>query len=280
MGTDASVGRAEYAMIGLGALAYACYTFSWFVLPATLSPMIAEVGLTTTQAGLLVGAIPAVYVPLGLASGLLIDRLGSRSAIGIALVVFGVVQLARGVATDFWTLLLPTLLMGVAGTAITFGLPKLVSDLFPPSQTGSMSSVYQIGASAGPAVAFGLAMPVLSPVLGGWRPIFLANGVIVLGFALVWWVTSTAYVRRRDWGATGGLQDDDPDPAFTLASARRDLRQVFGSRNMRLLILVGLMYLFVNHGLRGWLAVILESRGYSPAISGVATSLFVVAGIA
>jgi cyanate permease len=49
---------------------------------------------------------------------------------------------------------------------------------------------------------------------------------------------------------------------------------------MLLLVLVGTMYLFVNHGLRGWLAVILEGTGISPEVAGLVTSLLVAAQIA
>lgn len=83
MGGDPSaVGPREYGVLVLGALSYTCYTFTWFSLPAVLSTLIEELGLTTTEAGLLVGAVPLVYVPLGLASGLVIDRIGPGSASG------------------------------------------------------------------------------------------------------------------------------------------------------------------------------------------------------
>ncbi|MFB6281645.1 MAG: CynX/NimT family MFS transporter [Haloferacaceae archaeon] len=302
-----AAGRAEYLLLGLGALGYTCYTFVWFTLPALLSPVISEFGLSTTQAGVVVGAVPLVYIPLGLASGLLIDRVGARTAIGIGLVGFGLVQIARGIAGGFLTLLVPTLVLGALGTGITFGLPKLVAELFPPERTGTMSSVYQVGSSLGSMAAFGLARPVLEPVFGGWRPIFLATGVVVLGYAAVWIVAVVGYARLGARAADGdaepgaadaagegtgsGTPDDrgeaaDGDGAaaddrgFTVESARRDLVRLFSHRDMRLLVVVGTMYLFVNHGLRGWLAVVLEGTGLSPDVAGLITSLLVGAQIA
>lgn len=312
-----AAGRAEHLLLGLGALGYTCYTFVWFTLPALLSPVIAEFGLSTTQAGVVVGAVPLVYIPLGLVSGLVIDRAGARTAIGIGLVGFGLVQIARGLAGSFVTLLVPTLALGVLGTGLTFGLPKLVSELFPPERTGTMSSVYQVGASLGSMAAFGLARPLLEPALGGWRPVFLATGAVVLAYAAVWAVAAAGYARLRDASAADGpaadadagapdgadadgVRDDadggdapeggsggdasagsgDDDRAFTLASARRDLVRLFSHRDMRLLVVVGTMYLFINHGLRGWLAVVLEGTGLSPDVAGLVTSLLVGAQIA
>ncbi|MFB6161646.1 MAG: CynX/NimT family MFS transporter [Haloferacaceae archaeon] len=272
-------GRWEYLLLVLGGLAYTCYTFVWFSLPALLSPVIAEFGLTTTQAGVIVGAVPLMYVPLGLVSGLLIDRIGSRTAIGVGLAGFGVVQVVRGLAGGFVGLLVPTLLLGVLGTGITFGLPKLVSELFPSERTGTMSSVYQVGSSLGPMAAFGLSRPVLEPFFGGWRPVFLASGVVVLAYAVVWAVAATLYSRTGD--ANWHIEDEgEEERAFTLDSAREDVARLLSHRDMLLLVLVGTMYLFVNHGLRGWLAVILEGTGISPGVAGLVTSLLVAAQIA
>lgn len=302
---QSGVGTSEYLMIGLGSVSYTCYTFIWFSLPAFLSVVIDELGLSTTQAGVLVGAVPLVYIPLGLASGLLIDRIGSRAAIGGALVVFALAQIARGSADGFWMLLVPTLLLGVAGTAITFGLPKLVSELFPAERTGSMSSVYQIGSQLGPVLAFGLARPVLGPFFGGWRAVFFASGAFVLAYAVVFLIAAAVYGHAHtlglvtpggtdgsngsdapdtnddpDGSATDGTAEETEERAFTWSSARQDLARVFSHRDMLLLVVVGTMYLFINHGLRGWLAVILEFRGFTPELAGLATSLLIVAQVA
>jgi cyanate permease len=274
---DAEPGRPEYAILVLGGLAYACYTFVWFSLPALLAPLIEDFGLSTTQAGLVVGAVPLVYILLGLVSGVVIDRIGSRTAIGVALTGFGVVQIARGLATDFLGLLVPTLLLGVLGMSMTFGLPKLVSVLFPAERTGSSTAVYQVGSHLGPVAAFGLSRPVLEPALGGWEGVFLASGAVVLGVAAVWWIATAVYARSApgDWGGTA-----DDTRESTLTVARRNVGTLVSHRDMRLLVLVGGMYLFINHGLRGWLAVILEETGIAPGVAGLLVSFLVVAEIA
>jgi cyanate permease len=272
-------GRWEYSILVLGGLAYACYTFVWFSLPALLTPLIEDFGLSTTQAGLVVGAVPLVYIPLGLVSGVLIDRLGSRAAIGVALSGFGLVQLARGLATDFLGLFVPTLLLGVFGMATTFGLPKLVAELFPPERTGSSTAVYQVGSQLGPVAAFGLSRPLLEPLLGGWEAVFLASGAVVLGFAALWWLTTTVYARTVA-GGWGDAPSDGDDGESTLELARRNIGTLVSHRDMLLLVLVGTMYLFINHGLRGWLAVILESTGLAPGLAGLLVSFMIVAEIA
>ena len=73
MSDSPSVTPTSYALVGVGALSYTCLLFLWFSLPAYLSTIIAETGITGTQAGVLAGAIPLTYVPLALFSGLVVD---------------------------------------------------------------------------------------------------------------------------------------------------------------------------------------------------------------
>ncbi|WP_254545209.1 MFS transporter [Halomarina pelagica] len=258
----------SYLMVALGGLGYCCLTFVWFSLPAFLTPVSGALGLSSTEAGLLVGAIPLTYVPLSLASGLVVDRIGPWRAIGGGTVLFGLAQTLRGFAQGFPSMLALTVLLGVGATAITFGLPKLVSELFPADRVGTLSTVYLLGSYVGTAAAYGLGRPVLGPALGGWRPLFVASGVGVLAFALCWALVS--------WTFSAPRYGDDAPPA----SVRRDLGRVFGHRELRLLVVVGAVYLFVVHGLQGWLPAVLESRGIGPGLAAAIASWFVVARVA
>jgi cyanate permease len=264
-----------YLLLAVGSVGYACYLFAWFSIAAYLTPISTELGLSNTAAGLLAGAVPLTYVPFALASGLVIDRVGSRRAIGLGLLVVGVAHVGRGVASTYPVMLALTLLLGVSGTGLTFGLPKLVSDLFPPERSGTMSSVYLVGLYAGTAGAFGPGRGLLGPMVGGWRPLFLWSGVVTVGVALVWLVLARGIGSRPAVGAdtdgTGATQ------TFSLASLLADVRRVVTHRNLLLLVVVGTMYLFVIHGLQGWLTVVLEGRGLAPARAASITSGLIVA---
>ncbi len=263
----------RYALVALGGGGYLCLMFVWFSLPAYLAPVIDDLGLSGTEAGVVVGAIPLVYVPLGLASGYLVDRIGPRIALAVALVIVGGAQLLRAVAGDFPSLLLATMLIGVGGTGVTFGLPKLAADLFPAERVGTAATVYLVPSYLGTAAAFGLGRPVIGPILGGWRPLFLASGLVVLAYACLW---AVAVVVAR----ANGTAEARAEPNGKGRSFRDDLGAVIGSRAMWLLVAIGTMYLFTLHGLQGWLVTILEAGGSSPAVAGTIASLLVVAQIA
>ncbi|MFC6835117.1 MFS transporter [Halomarina ordinaria] len=256
----------SYLLVVLGGASYCLLMFVWFALSAFLTPMTDDLGLTSTQAGLLVGAVPLTYVPLSLSSGLVVDRVGPLRAIGAGTVLFGLAQVLRGVAPDYPTMLALTVLLGVGATAVTFGLPKLVSELFPASRVGTLSTVYLLGSYVGTAAAF-VARPTLGPALGGWRPTFVASGLVTLAFAGLWAVVSW-------WFSAPRFGDDGPAP-----SVRRDLTRVLSHGELRLLVVVGSGYLFVMHGLQGWLPAVLESRGLTPALAGGVATGFVVARV-
>lgn len=262
----------RYLAVCAGTLAYALLTFSWFSVPAYLQTLVADVGLSGLQAGVLAGAVPLVYIPLGVASGLAVDRTGPARSLAIGAAIVGVAQLWRGVAPGFPSLLAGTLLLGVGGTAITFGLPKLVGVLFPPDETGLPTSIYLVGAAAGSAGAFAIGRPLLGPALGGWRPLFVWTGAVALAYA-AGWLLLVHQLPVATRGSTAGRRFDGK-------TIRRDLKALLAHPDLRLLVLVATMYLLVVHGLQGWLPSILEARGLDPGLAGQATSLFVVASTA
>ncbi|WP_049927584.1 MFS transporter [Halopiger goleimassiliensis] len=259
--------RRAYGLVCSATLGYTLLMVVWFSLPAYLTTIIADVGLSSTEAGVLAGAVPVTYIPLALFSGLAVDRIGPGRIVGVGVLCYGLGGIARSAASGFPTLLLTTLSIGVGATTITFGLPKLVSVLFPPEETGRPSAIYLVGASAGSAFVFAVGRPILGPALGGWRPLFFWSGVVAVGYGLAWLAVA---VRT-------GIDDRTGEDGLALESIRADLRLVLSHRDLQLVVVVGTMYLFLNHGVQGWLPTVLESRGIAAGLAGQATSLFVLA---
>ncbi len=258
--------RREYGLVVVGALSYTCLLFVWFSLPAYLPVIIDDVGLSSTEAGILAGAVPLTYIPLALFSGIAVDRIGPGRSLAAGVLIYGVAQIARSAAPGFPSLLATTLLLGVGATAITFGLPKLVGVLFPPTKTGRPSAIYLIGSSAGSALVFAVGRPVIGPWLGGWRELFFWSGVVSVAYGLVW--LAVAHRERIDDRLDG-------DDGFSLESIVDDLRLVLSHRELQLVVVIGTMYLLLNHGLQGWLPTLLEDRGLSAGLAGQATSLLI-----
>lgn len=255
-------------LVGLGSVCYAAFTFAWFALAAFLAPIVAELGLSSTLAGIVTGAIPLTYVPVALASGLVVDRIGPGRAIGGGLAIVGAAHALRSTAAGFPELFLLTAAMGVGGTGLTFGLPKLVSVTVPANRRGSATSVYVVAASAGMAIAFATGRPVLGAALGGWRPAFWWSGLVILAVALAWLVV----IRILGPGQNGAAAAE-----ADAGSVREDLMTVLTHRGLRLLVVVGTVYLLVMHGTQAWLPTIMEGRGLSAGLAAGLATLLVVA---
>ncbi|WP_254533264.1 CynX/NimT family MFS transporter [Natrinema gelatinilyticum] len=266
--------RRAYLLLFVGTVGYGCFLFVWFSIAAFLTPITNQLGLSNTAAGFLNGAVPLTYVPFALLSGLVIDRVGASRAIGVGLLVVGIAHIGRGLATSFPTMLALTVLLGLGGTGLTFGLPKLVSELFPPEQSGAMSSAYLVGLYAGTAAAFSLNRAFLGPALGGWRPLFVASGLVTAAVALVWLAMTYGW---RHVAGTNAAEPSADGGSFSLESLLADARRVGTHRDLQLLVVVGVMYLFATHGLQGWLTVILERRGLATTTAATATSGLIVA---
>lgn len=277
-GEDA-VAPSSYGLAVLGACSYLLLMVNWFVLAAFLEPIGDDLGLSGTQAGVLVGAVPLTYVPLSLLTGLVLDRIGARRGIALSVLVFGSAQLLRSVTVGFPDLLAATVLFAVGATGITFGLPKLVAGAFPSRLLGTMSTVYILGSYAGTASAYSVGRALVGPAVGGWRPTFRLFGVAALAFLAVWVPAAWWHARRHGtpYGDDGGSGDEhDEQEGFSIASLRADVTRVFTHRVMRLLVVVGTVYLLLAHSLQGWIPALLESRGVAAATAASVATLFVV----
>lgn len=265
----------RYGALSLGTVAYGSLMVVWFSPAVYLGAIVGDLGLSSTQAGLLTGAVPLTYIPIALFSGLIIDRIGPYRAIGTGLLLFGSAQVGRAGAGTFPEMLALTALVGVGGTTVTFGLPKLVAELFPTDASGTPSSVYMLGSFAGTAAVFSLGRGVVGPLLGGWRPFFSATGVGVLAYAVLWW--AGVYLAPLESLRSSERAGGNGERNSRGVALRRDVERVFSAPAMRWLALVGIVYLMTVHGLQNWLATALRARGVAPAVAATVTSGFVVA---
>lgn len=175
----------RWAILALVTLAYAGTALSALAV-APLAPfLVASLGLSRGQVGLL---LPAVYlggVVMSLPAGWLTDRLGVRVTLALGQAVTGVmVALAGLVGTR-----LPPLLacLVVAGFGFSAGNPatgKAVMEWFPPRERGAAMGIKQTGLTLG-GVAGALLLPPLAVGLGWREALMIAGGVSVVGAVAV-----------------------------------------------------------------------------------------------
>ena len=164
-------------------------------------PMMAELGLTKVQLGIILAAFAWGYAAFQFPGGVWGERIGSRKAIFFAAIAWGICNLAIGlvpgakgapIVATIGILVVLRALMGVAQAPfypVTGG--ALTCNWFPVSGWALPSSLGNVGLTLG-AAATG---PVIAWLMlrFGWRMSFVFTAPIAFVLAAIWWW----YVRDR-----------------------------------------------------------------------------------
>jgi MFS transporter, NNP family, nitrate/nitrite transporter len=163
-------------------MAFAVAFANWGIISGLAPLLKKELGLSVTQASVMI-AIPVLLGSVGrIPLGLLTDRFGGRLVFSILLMFTIVPATALFFNHSYPSLLCWGFLMGLAGTSFAVGV-AFVSGWYPPSQQGTTLGIYgagNIGQSVavfgGPVLAAQIGIPatflVFSAVAVAWGSIF------------------------------------------------------------------------------------------------------------
>ena len=166
------------ASIGLFSPNYTQYQLS------PLAPdIIATFQLTLSQFSSIFSApmIPAIFI--GLLSGLLVDKYGMKTVIGIALIIAAVGSCLRIFAVNYTTLYSYMIMVGMGATFLNPNSAKIVGSFFPPEKVSSKVSI--LFASATLAMTIGFATTAFFPSI---KSAFIVAGAISVLAAGLWWI--------------------------------------------------------------------------------------------
>lgn len=266
------------------------------LIPSLAPLLIADLGLSRTQIGTLIGfAFVVVYSLVGLALGVGADRWPRRALIAGGLTLWSVMSVASGAARGFLGLAVPRLFSGLGQAALTPAALAMLGDVFPRRRLGLASGVYYAGLPIGTALSLGLAGWVAPRY--GWRACFYLAGaaglaaLVLLAFARDP-ARQDAKRRLRATPESAGADPSRPPDACaagaptgddrTLASLAADVHRALHERPALLLLMVGgaaLTYgaAAATHGVT-WLV---EERGFAFAAAAWLSALMaIVSGFA
>lgn len=116
--------------------------------------------------------------------GYILDVIGLRTGLAIFATGWGIFTIAHGFATNWQWLGAMRRLLGLAeGTSHTGGM-KVASEWFPAKERGFASGIYNLGASAGAALAAPLVAGAI--ILWDWRAAFYIAGALALVWVALW----------------------------------------------------------------------------------------------
>mgnify|MGYP001412609961 CR=1 FL=1 len=219
-----------------------------------------ELALTLVAASWIVGAYGVLGAAAGLPAGILSSLVSARTTLIAGLVTAGAGSLAGAFAETGAVLIATRVLEGCGSLAAALAVPRLLRAVTAPKNLEPVLAVFAAHLPFGSVVMMLAAPHAMS---FGWQGLWLINGAIVLGYALV--------VAR--------LPIDEAPPAHAVQqSVLSNIGAVLGTPGPVLLALAFGTYTFQYLALSGLLPALLVDRmGLSIAAAGTVSAIAVAA---
>jgi MFS family permease len=219
-----------------------------------------DLRLNLVQVGIIwgVGALPGIATSL--LGGMIGDKVGPRRVLIAGSLIAGILGMARGFAVDFLSMTILQVLIGAIIPVVVMNGYKAVGQWFPSHQLGLSNGVIAMSMALGFLIGSLLSATTFSPLLGGWRNVLIAYGLIGALFSVPWFFTKTAAAGSHSPRATSSI--------WTL------LKHVAGLKNIWLLGLTLFGFSGAIQGTLGYLPLYLRGIGWQPIYADGALSAF------
>ena len=153
---------------------------------SVLAPVLKqEYSWTNSDFALIVIAFRLAYAIMQTVAGRLLDRLGTRRGLLLAVLWYSAAAAITAAARGLKSFAVCRFLLGCGEAANWPGATKAVSEWFPKQERGWAVALFDSGSAVGGAVALALVL-WLYATFGHWRPAFLITGLLGLLWALAW----------------------------------------------------------------------------------------------
>ena len=152
---------------------------------SVLAPVItAHFHLSHTQLSVVFSAFQFSYAGMWLIGGVLLDIIGTRLGLALAVVWWSIVSMLTGFANSLSQFALFRFLLGIGEGCNWPGANKAVAEWFPAKERGVAVAIFDSGSSVGGAVA-AVTVPWVAITLG-WRYAFAISGVLGFIWLALW----------------------------------------------------------------------------------------------
>jgi MFS family permease len=154
-------------------------------LSVASKPIAAEFGLSPIQMGYLFSGFLWTYVICLIPLGLLVERIGAKRMVGGGIAIWSAATALTAATTGLYSIFAARLVMG-ASEATTFpACGRVIRDWFPEKERGLVTTLFNGGSSAGPALGAIIVAALVSTF--DWRTAFVVLGVIGFVWLAFWW---------------------------------------------------------------------------------------------
>jgi ACS family hexuronate transporter-like MFS transporter len=152
-----------------------------------LTPVISsELHFSHEDLSRIFGSFQLAYAWTWLIGGLLLDLIGARWGLSLAVIWWSAASILTGFANSVSSFAFCRFLLGIGEGFNWPGASKVVAEWFPARERGIAVAIFDSGSSVGAAVA-ALTIPLISLALG-WRHAFTVSGILGLIWLGFWWM--------------------------------------------------------------------------------------------
>lgn len=140
--------------------------------------------ISPSEMGILLSAFSLAYAFAQLPMGMIIDKLGSKIALGGSLLIWSAAQTASGFINSFSSFFALRVLLGIGEAPMFPSAAKTLNEWFEEHERGTPTGIVWSATCIGPC----LAPPILTlfMVNFSWRGMFIITGVLGIVLALCW----------------------------------------------------------------------------------------------
>ncbi len=152
---------------------------------SVLSPaIVAEFHFTHTDLAKILSAFQLSYAVTWLIGGILLDLIGTRLGLALAVCFWSIVNILTGLANSLFGFASFRFLLGIGEGFNWPGASKVVAEWFPAKERSLAVAIFDSGSSVGGAIA-ALTLPLIALAFG-WRAAFVASGLLGFVWLMVW----------------------------------------------------------------------------------------------
>ena len=244
---------------------------SFGLIIASVAPMVrlieASLGISHSAMGSVMGAWQLVYIFAAIPCGMLLDRIGAKTALLLGALLIAASAVGRAFASDYLSFLLAVMLFGVGGPIISSGAPKVIARWFTGSQRGLAMGIYMTGPAIGSVICLTLSHAYFLPLFDmDWRKVMLLWAAVAGLSGLIWWFLASLLDTRAQ-------PDVKPLPQI------QSMQELIRAPAVRVVLLMSIGVFLYNHGLNNWLPELLALSGKQAIEAGYWAALPTVVGI-
>lgn len=172
------------------------------VLSVSILKIKEDLSITDLDYGFINAGFLASYAIMFTLGGILIDRYGSRSGLGISVGFWSFATLLHSLANNVFHFGMFRFLLGVGEGGCFPGAIKAVTEWVPKSKQAMANGIAIGGSAIGAVIAPPLCVYLLGVV--GWRDLFLVTG----GFGFIWLMAWLYFTKRKKNDATSIIESD------------------------------------------------------------------------